>query len=121
MSHMFHNCWGLTSFPILNWNISNVQDLSFIFRNVPLHLIKFKWNISKNQNTSHMFTDFVGPPLGEDTINILFYFHTGIKQTMFANSNILFMDLIDIFYKRNANLYNIFNIVFLFNGKIIDN
>ncbi len=68
-----------------------------------------------------MFTDFVGPPLGEDTINILFYFHTGIKQTMFANSNILFMDLIDIFYKRNANLYNIFNIVFLFNGKIIDN
>ena len=31
------------------------------------------------------------------------------------------MDLIDIFYKRNANLYNIFNIVFLFNGKIIDN
>ena len=120
MSNMFHNCWGLTSFPLLNWNISKVQNMDFMFYNIPLPLIKFKWNISKNQNAFRMFTNsYNHNPLLRRNVNIIFNLPSGIKYTAIFYSDTIVMDLIDEFYKKNDNLDNLFDIGFLCGNKCL--
>ena len=124
MSHMFHNCWGLTSFPFLNWDISNAQDMSFMFHNFPLSLIRFKWNISGHQNTFHMFTNFYNyhnPIYGNNIINVkIFIRDVGLKVLVHAYSDMMAVDLIDKFYKKNNNSVYPFGVHFSFNNKNIN-
>ena len=79
MSHMFHNCWSVTSFQKLNWNISNVTDMSFMFHNFPLQPFAFIHNFNFDQNVDHMFT----PVVTEDDIEVTRNFHKKVME--FAN------------------------------------
>ena len=124
MSHMFHNCWGLTSFPFLNWDISNAQDMSFMFHNFPLSLIRFKWNVSENQNTFHMFTNFDNyhnPIYGNNIIGVIIKIKSeGLTDVVQAYSDMMAVDLIDKFYKKNNNSVYPFGVHFSFNNKNIN-
>ena len=123
MSYMFHNCWSLTSFPNLDWDISNVQDMSFMFHNFPLSLINFYWNFSEHQNTFHMFTNFDNyhnPIYGNDIINVKIELTTKLSSIVHAYSDMLIMDVIDKFYKKNTDLDYPFDIRFIINGKIVN-
>ena len=124
MSHMFHNCWSLTSFPLLKWDISNVKDMSFMFHNFPLSLIAFHWDISENQNTFHMFTNFDNyhnPLLGNDIIDLRIRLESkSICYIVHAYLDMLVGDAIDLFYKNHTNLDNPFKIKFIFGTKSIN-
>ena len=91
---MLTGCLSLLSFPKLNWNISNVQDMSFMFHNFPLYLINFQWNISNNQNTFHMFTNFDNYSSTNIKINVCFRLSNGRKYVTVYN-DVLVEDLID--------------------------
>ena len=124
MSYMFHNCWSLTSFPKLNWDISNVQNMSFMFHNFPLSLISFYWNFSMYQKINHMFTNFDNyhnPIYGNNMINVNVDISNGIKSNVPVYSDILIMDVIDKFYyNKNTDLDYPFDIKFYYNGKKLD-
>ena len=124
MSYMFHNCWSLTSFPKLNWDISNVQNMSFMFHNFPLSLISFYWNFSMYQKINHMFTNFDNyhnPIYGNNMINVNVDISNGIKSNVPVYSDILIMDVIDKFYyNKNTDLDYPFDIKFYYDGKKLD-
>ena len=97
--------------------------MSFMFHNFPLSLIRFQWNFSMSQNTLHMFTDFYNynnSLLGNNIMNVLIELNTELKSNILAFPNMLIMDLIDLFYKKNNLKYqNPFYLKFLFNGHLI--
>ena len=92
-----------------------------MFHNFPLSLIRFQWNFSMSQNTLHMFTDFYNynnSLSGINIINVLIEL-SGLTSNVEAFPDMLFMDLIDLFYKKN-NLKYPFDLKFLFNGCTIN-
>ena len=107
---MFHNCYSLIYFPILNWNITKVQDMSFIFHNFPLNLINFNWNISPSKNIFHMFTNFDNYSKTQKHINVFFTLDSIWKINIQA-----FEDVIDLLLKK-ANNIDIRNSTYIFNG-----
>ena len=118
---MFHNCFSLLSFPQLNWNISNVQDMSFMFHNFPLYLINFQWNFLKYQNTNHMFTNFDNYSSGDVKITAIFCLPNGNKSNVTVYNDVLVEDLIDkCFWKNKIINYKESELTFLYNSKELD-
>ena len=75
-----------------------------------------------SQNTFHMFTNFYNYNnflLGNNIIDVFIHLTTGIKSNVKAFQYMLFMDLIDLFNKKN-NLKYPFDLKFLFNGCTIN-
>ena len=116
---MFHNCFSLSYFPQLNWNISNVQDMSFMFHNFPLYLIHFQWNFFQLQNTIHMFTNFDSYSSSNFKINV--FFDNSLKRnkvSVLAFKEMLCVDLIDKFLWKSQFIdYKENKLNFLYNGK----
>ena len=120
-SHMFHNCFSLLSFPKLNWDISNVHDMSFMFHNFPLYLISFQWNISNNQNTFHMFTNFDNYSSGDVKITAIFYLPNCNKSSVIVYNDKLVTDLIDkLFWNNKIMHYKENELTFMYNTQKLD-
>ena len=114
---MFHNCFSLLSFPKLNWDISNIQDMSFMFHNFPLYLINFQWNFLQYQNTNHMFTNFDNYTSSNEIINVKFNLINNLSNVIVYN-DVLVEDLIDKFLWNTKYFYYKENkLTFIFNSK----
>ena len=121
MSHMFHNCFSLLSFPKLNWDISNVQDMSFMFHNFPLYLINFQWNFLQYQNTNHMFTNFDNYSSSNIIINVIFDLPNGSIKSVMVYDDVLVADLIDkCFWKNKIINYKENELKFIYNNETLD-
>ena len=115
---MLHNCYSLLSFPKLNWNISNVQDMSFMFHNFPLYLINFQWNFLPYQNTNHMFTNFDNYTSSNERINVMIDIPNDKKLIIVVYNDVLVEDLIDKwFWKLHFIDYNSDGLEFIFNNQ----
>ena len=117
---MFHNCYSLLSFPKLNWDISNVHDMSFMFHNFPLYLINFQWNFLQYQNTNHMFTNFDNYTSSNEIINVGFNLNNNFSNVIVYN-DVLVEDLIDKFLWNNKIInYKENELTFSFNVQKLD-
>ena len=97
--------------------------MSFMFHNFPLSLINFYWNFSEHQNTFHMFTNFDNyhnPIYGNDIINVKIELTKKFSSMVHAYSDMLIMDVIDKFYKKNTDLDYPFDIRFIINGERVN-
>ena len=115
---MFHNCYSLLSFPKLNWDISNVQDMSFMFHNFPLYLINFLWNFLQYQNIYHMFTNFDNYSSNNIKINVSFKLTNGILGSVVVYNDVFVEDSIDKFFWNNQIIdYNSDELELIFNSQ----
>jgi len=91
-----------------------------MFHNFPFYLIKFQWNISNNQNTNHMFTNFDNYSSSNEIINVCFEFGNGRKYVTVYN-DVLVEDLIDkCFWKNKIINYKESELTFSFNAQKLD-
>ena len=118
---MFHNCFSLLSFPKLNWDISNVQNMSFMFHNFPLYLINFQWKFLQYQNTNHMFTNFDNYSSCDVKITVIFCLQNGNKSSVIVYNDVLVEDLIDKFlWKDKIINYKESELTFIHSAKKLD-